>query len=315
MKEAAHRDLKGSHEAQTTNPFTKITRIAVRKWTEERGLFLSDRERNRAYDQNQEDFAAYAYPHANKEELFHISKLFLVLFCLDDRADGLGAGERTEFWNNHLADFKKIRSGKLSPDNAVGRVFKDLHWYWFRDRARRFNRGLKLVRQVEKFITSGLWEAANLERNNPPSLLAYRKRLKHCSGSGIALELLTYISSLGFTMETYESPAFLDLKRTAVRLICLSNDLDSHYKEALSGDFHNLVLLKKHYYHIGLEECIDRVRKEYGFVREVYRRQVYHFLSTGPGSFQEKQQLVGHLHEMLNGLETWARKVTSRYRE
>ncbi|GAB3654989.1 hypothetical protein GCM10028791_26010 [Echinicola sediminis] len=206
-------------------------------------------------------FAARLFPNARKEELEQITRLFLILFYLDDKADSYKGKDRIIFWK-YLTQFnQQIGKGNIITGNtAIPETYRQLHWGWFRDRSREKRLGTKLARYIGKFLKAGLWEAKNLARNKQPSILKYVQQLKHCLGAGIAVELLGYLDGHDFPPELFHHKSLLPLYQTITEIICFSNDLASFEKEERDGDFHNLVLLKEYQYNIPRKQAIKAVQ-------------------------------------------------------
>ncbi|WP_460546389.1 terpene synthase family protein, partial [Echinicola sediminis] len=200
--------------------FEKANRIVI-KWAISNRLFLNDRERSRCIDQQLNKFAARLFPNANEQELVHISQLFLVLFCLDDRADRLSGRSRINFWKELIRQYDHIHTGLHSNNtDAIGKLFWEIHWGWFRDRARSKTLGTLLTKYIRKFLKAGLWEAKNLTKDTPPAIIKYIHQLKHCSGAGIAIELVAYLNDNDLPSQLFHHPKLVPLSHTLTELIC-----------------------------------------------------------------------------------------------
>jgi hypothetical protein len=97
-------------EFKVLNPYYKIVDYEVNKWAEEYSLFENEQEKILSQNQHLNKFASRLYPNANLNELLPISKLILVLFLADDRADRLHGEGKIDFWKNLLSDFEQVAS-------------------------------------------------------------------------------------------------------------------------------------------------------------------------------------------------------------
>lgn len=296
------------------NPNYETLSPEIYSWARELGLFTSKGELERVKSQKLNKFAARLFPDADHLELLHIGRLFLVLFYLDDKADTLDKKDRIEFWKALLELYGKIEKDGISEaPSATTETFWQLHWGWFRDRSRERKMGTRLARYVGKFLKAGLWEAKNLAKEKQPTIIKYVHQLKHCSGAGIAVELLGYLRVHDFPVEVFHHLSLAPLYQTITEIICFSNDLASCEKEERDGDFHNLVLLKEYQYKIPREKAVKRVRERLVFLEEVFRKQHIDFQDSGPGSRPQKQALGMAIDRMIKGMHIWARKDTVRY--
>ncbi|GGF44383.1 terpene synthase family protein [Echinicola rosea] len=296
------------------NPNYEHVSERVYEWARKKGLFLGENDLKRSCSQKHNKFAPRLFPDAGKEELEQITRLFLVLFYLDDRADSLHGNRRVNFWKEQIQLNRQIAKGNLSAgDAASAETFWQLHWGWFRDRSRERKMGTRLVRYVGKFLKAGLWEAKNLAKEKQPTIIKYVHQLKHCSGAGIAVELLGYLRAHDFPVEVFHHRCLGPLYQTITEIICFSNDLASYEKEERDSDFHNLVLLKEYQYKIPRKQAEERVRERLEFLEEVYRKQQIDFQESCPGSPPHKQALGKAIDRMIKGMHIWATRDTVRY--
>lgn len=296
------------------NPFAGVVDREVMDWADRIGFFESPEERESVRRQQLNKFASRMYPNADFGELLPITKLFLTLFCLDDRADSLQGMERSRYWKKVRAGYGRCPVGKDHLDgDPMPETFTEILWDWGGKNPLSPDRGRKLKRLVWNFIRAGHWESVNLSKGLPPSINSYLRQLKHSSGAGIAMDLLLYIKNNGFGHDIFYHPALKPLQSTIVLLICLSNDLASCNKEEKAGDFHNMVLLEEYHYLISREEAGQRVKSEYLFLKKAYIRQEQEYLSKAPGSRQQKQAVCDALRTLLIGCQTWAKEDTVRY--
>ncbi|WP_215222695.1 terpene synthase family protein [Echinicola shivajiensis] len=307
--------LYEEEQCSKLNPHFKVADQLCREWAATHIFFLNDEERKKTHDQQLNKFAARLFPNADKQEMLQISKLFLVLFCLDDRADQLKGQTRIKFWKELIKKYDHIHRGIHAYYNdAIGKLFWEIHWGWFRDRARKIGLGIQLSQFIRKFLKAGLWEAKNLQKNKPPTIIKYVHQLKHCSGAGIAIELLGYLQSNKLSPQVFHHPKLEPLYQTITEIICFTNDLSSYEKEKRDGDLHNLVLLKEMQYHIPLEESIKRIKERLDFLQQIYVNQHRIFPLMGNTHLQEKIRLIKAIYAMLQGMEIWVSKDTRRYK-
>lgn len=285
----------------------------VQTWAEKGNLYYNREEKRKCDHQQLNKFAARLFPLANEEELLNITKLFLVLFCLDDRADKLKGQVRVNFWKEQLDLFSYHQKKAGLGACCIDEVYYELHWGWFRRRTTENRLGLHLIKHIRKFLKAGMWEAKNLARSKPPTIIKYIYQLKHCSGAGIALELLAYLEKSNLPPELFHHKELAPLFQTIIELICLSNDLTSYEKEDKVGDFHNLVILQEMQYHIARPIALDRINKRVQFLKEVYSNQTQNILQIDIGHYYQKSKLITGINSLLNGMEKWVKDDTGRY--
>jgi len=297
------------------NPNYEPVSERVNAWAREKQLFMDETEFRSCISQKLNKFAARLFPKAAKRELVEISKLFLVLFCLDDRADRLKGNTRVQFWKELLHQYSATKKNiAYTGTSAIIEIFQEVHWGWFRQCAADKELGVRLINYVRKFLKAGLWEAKNLANNTPPTVIEYFSHLKHCSGAGIAIELLAYLNIHPFGRLIHH-PHLAPLYQTIVNLICLSNDLSSHVKEAAAGDFHNLILLKEQQYKITRVQAIERVSQHLVFHQKIFKNQLQLVQELPQASALEKCLLLEAINGLLVGMKLWVREDTGRYKD
>jgi hypothetical protein len=171
-------------------PNFEIAWIELDSWAKEYKLYESDWESGLVKAQKLNKFASRLYPNASLIELLPISKLILVLFLADDRADRLHGPERVHFWKNYLLDFENGTSEK-NPF-CWETLLSDFPTSPWKQNLASLALARKNIRNmVRNFIFAGIWEAENLLKNKPPLPENYLKKLKYSSGAEIAIHYLT----------------------------------------------------------------------------------------------------------------------------
>ncbi|SMD44788.1 hypothetical protein SAMN00777080_3422 [Aquiflexum balticum DSM 16537] len=299
-------------EFKVLNPYYKIVDFEVNKWAEELNLFENEEEKIISKNQHLNKFTSRLYPNANLKELLPISKLILVLFLADDRADRFHGKGKIDFWKNLLSDFEQ---GTNNGQGIVwGMIFSEISLIHCNHNLSSIALAGKNFRNlVRNFIKAGIWESENLFANNPPLPNEYLKKLKHSSGAEIAIHFLTHIQSNKIDLGTLYSPELKQLRKTLLLIICLSNDLASFSKEECSGDFHNLVLLYEIHFKLNRKESIARVIEKLNLLKKKYLSLLKQ-VQKNPGICPEKKiSICDSFNGLLLGCEIWAKEDTGRY--
>ncbi|WP_194972517.1 terpene synthase family protein [Aquiflexum lacus] len=299
-------------EFKVLNHYYKIVDYEVNKWAEDCSLFKNEEEKIHSQNQHLNKFASRLYPNANLNELLPISKLIMVLFLADDRADRLQGAERVGSWKNMLSEFEfgLVRENVFCWDSLLSDFSMINHSSNIASIALA---GKNICEMVRNFIKAGIWESENLLESSPPLPADYLKKLKHSSGAEIAIHYLTFIQSNKIDPATLYSPELKQLRKTLLLLICLSNDLASFRKEENTGDFHNLVLLYEIHFKLTRIESIAKVTEKLKLLKEDYL-SLQNQLINNPGiCIEKKNSICDSFNNLLLGCEIWAKEDTGRY--
>ncbi|WP_092514414.1 hypothetical protein [Afipia sp. GAS231] len=108
------------------------------------------------------------------------------------------------------------------------------------------------------FLSMG-WEALNRARSSVPQIPAYLHMRYHSGAVPTCVSQLDIIDAYELSSVDYCDPDVEMLKRSAVNIICWSNDVLSYYKETkLSRVVHSLPTILQHHYGIGPQQSLER---------------------------------------------------------
>ncbi len=197
-------------------------------------------------------FAPRLLPFATPRMQLLTSKLFTVLFLMDDSADSYPGNYWLEIWHAHLLGCKTIGNNPIRIAMEVIQLI-DLHQ---NSRTQR-----NLVHLLREFIYAGIEEKSRWENECVPNLDTYLDFKIKSSGVGMAFECLQIAhpelpNQIPFNLMSL-------IKRQVAALIILSNDLNSYQKELRNGDLNNLVILYHLKEGIKLSSAIQLVKKQF----------------------------------------------------
>ncbi|PSL03083.1 terpene synthase family protein [Cecembia rubra] len=211
----------------------EVLRIQVLSWLKNSGI-INGEENLKVFEKTGiHCFAARLFPLAEPSDLDVISKLFALLFIMDDMADQLNDGD---FWKTVQTTPSKI-AGNISDqrldfmDSILDLIFTS-----------KWGMGdcLRLLYTVIRFVGKGEEEQQIRKKRQTPSLKKYWSIKTESSGFQIAWTLLHIL----FPQNKINAQLLSRLNRLIAKIIILENDIMSFHKESLIGDVFNMVHLR-----------------------------------------------------------------------
>ncbi len=286
-------------------------------WASEFRLILRNKDEVLAF---RRDKLAYLtgrlYPEAAVEDALWISKLYQVLFYLDDLSDRLPQGQRTTLWDLILSHLT-CKAGPATAGaptrimeyvEAFSELFGEL---WARPGDRLYQEGL--VEEVFHFLKSNREEASSRDRNRIPSLEEYLASRTGVSGGRLAVFLTGMEMGAGFDHMQHYWALTQELRDLAARIIFLANDLISFRKEHAAGDVYNYLYLLMHHHKWKHPTAKKYILEEYTHaLRELADREraLLSSLDRRDGGLDRLLRLIRFT---VSGSVHWSLKVTSRY--
>lgn len=280
------------------NPATLAVDREVVTWARQIGLLSSDRQAEEVKRMRLNWFAGYLYPQAPEQWLSAVSRLFCMLFVLDDQLERQGKQQdiaQLELIARQTIGICKGTVPHSALDDVFVRAFGDFwnSWPGSMDVP-------AFVKQLDLFWEGLLWEAGNRTREQLPAIEEYKRYRPYFSGAYLAVYLLRDLIRLP------EQDCWMEyLEERAVQLICIANDLGSFEKEWQSGEVHNeaVLLVKIH--------KMDRSRA-LQLTSDRHKRLLKEFLMLAEQQGVSRVY-VEALQTMVAGCEAWSVSGTDRY--
>jgi len=263
--------------------------------------------------------STYLYPEAGYDNSVWISKFYLLLFAMDDLSDQITNSLKEVFWKKIEKGFLEILVDDLElgfPGQNIMSfltAFKGL-FDEFRNLYQVDEAYISLFKtEIRAYLDANVWEAKNRTNERIPSISEYLYKRPIFSGGNLSMFLgaLSINRKFGEIQEDWDK---LDNYRSlGSRLIFISNDLISFFKEKRNGDFHNWMTLLIH--HEGLTQ--DEARE---VLLEEHRKTLKQFLEFYE-SFQSNYQiqdgivftLMREFKYKVSGAVEWSLYQSSRY--
>jgi hypothetical protein len=105
----------------------------------------------------------------------------------------------------------------------------------------------------------------------------------------------------------------MGLRQCLIRIICLSNDINSLEKEAKAGDFHNLVLLLEIHHQMERKQAISLIKSKLKTYINNYQISATSFLLDTTIVSKEKNAILAGFDNILKGCQLWANDNETRY--
>ncbi|EWC58124.1 Pentalenene synthase (PS) (Sesquiterpene synthase) (Sesquiterpene cyclase) [Actinokineospora spheciospongiae] len=241
------------------NPHVAAARDHLDRWVTEQGVVLRPLARERFTAADFGWFAAVTHPSADETGLCLIADWFAWLFLLDDQLDDGLLGRDPGRTGELLAMMFDVLRGTPPPPDAPALVgaLADL-WRRTAEPAGAAWR----QRFVDHVIAGGMaagWEADNRARGVVPDEQTYVERRRHTGAIYVCLDLVEVVGVGEVPGAAYADERFERALRAACDVVCWTNDLYSHDKEASLGECHNLVAVVRHGHGLDVAGALDLV--------------------------------------------------------
>ena len=293
----------------SVHPLSKEIDGMVIDWAKEIGLLDSKEKVNNVLQMKINWFSSCLYPKADKTLLIPISKLFLILFLLDDYIDDLEKPVHYELVFPLHKDFFDILHGeKVKLDNPMSKAFLSFCTDW---QAIVGKDGFKVfTNNFEEYINFQLWEIGLNTKMEIPEINEYCRNRLYASGAYLAVYFLREMNNLN-TLDNIPFAIQLSyLETKATSLICLANDLASFSKEFNEGSFNNIVIILIKKYGLSTKRATQLANKKHDRILFQFN-QLCALVENSPDP-----RLVNYmesLRSMIVGSNHWSSMETNRY--
>ncbi|MDR7127705.1 hypothetical protein J2X69_000033 [Algoriphagus sp. 4150] len=257
---------------------------------------------------------ARLYPDAEWKSIFWISRLYILLFAMDDFSDRVPDGMKVKVWQEIEGGIVSILNGLPTRSYTI-RIqafcdgFADL-WSTIGELAQVDSDYISMLkREVEIYLASNRWEAENRDNQAIPSLERYKYERPLFSGGNLSIALIPLGLNHPYSDTRKAFKSVTGLKESASKLIYLTNDLFSFEKEKQLNDFHNLVLLKMHHKKFSEHQSRDAVLRIHSDILEEFT----HLANTVVRKNGIERELVSQLEYQVAGAVAWSLEDTIRY--
>lgn len=259
--------------------------------------------------------SARLYPDARRENLLWLAKLYALLFAMDDFTDQLPNGMKAEVWEEISCAIYGVLEGNncmILPQSiqAYRNAFYEL-WTKLPGLVNQDQAFLDCLKQeFLGYLQSNIWEAKNRDHQIIPTLEEYRIQRPLFSGGQLAISL----TPLGMETPLEDiKDSFLksrELRDLAAKLIYLTNDLFSYEKEKDLGDFHNLLILKKHHQTIKEEQAREEIVEEH---KESLKEFLHKSVRFETSEDLYDREILNQIQYKISGAASWSLYDTTRY--
>ncbi|MFD2201816.1 terpene synthase family protein [Shivajiella indica] len=313
---ARNREIFNYHFPSILHPEHEYLENITCHWVNKLQLLPRNKDVIQFQKMKMSHLASRLYPEADIEISVWISKLFALLFILDDYTDQLPKGKKSRFWLGILGVALQITENKTPhPDGEMPLKFiKAISYLWTNLSFLSSPIAIKLFRlSLVSYVRECAWEASNLDENKIPSIETYLIKRPIFSGGNLALNLIPFTLERAYPNIHQVWPSIHRYMTLASKLIFISNDLISFDKENKLNDPHNWIFLLSH--DVGME--IDQARKHLLSIHD----QVLEEFLTLDRQYLEKYspenrtllQAIKCIKYQVSGSVSWSVKDTKRY--
>ncbi|GAB2633491.1 terpene synthase family protein [Belliella aquatica] len=288
------------------NPLSDEMDQLTTTWAVHLGLLNSRKQVNTIKQMKIDTFASCLYPHASKKFLLPVTKIYLILFLLDDLTDNRRQAEQNEIKDIHQSFINILYDKASKVESPFSIAFLDFTNQW--KKLVNNEEHTEFMNRFKEYIEFQQWE---LEINNSmeiPPIQEYCFKRPYASGAHLAIYFMKIL--INFLLQTKEMDIcqlhYLESKATT--LICLANDIGSFYKELNEDSIHNflIILMKEHQFSI--DELME-------IAKQKHTKLLHQFMQLCSIN-KDKPNLskyIKALKHMIAGSHYWSTSETIRY--
>lgn len=262
--------------------------------------------------------AARLYPEAEFGKALWISKLYLILFYLDDLSDKIPNGQKELFWSELFHKGIEVFDGNHTSflPSRIGiflNAFEDLKNELAKLDTGNIDYKQLLLEELIFYFKANWGEAQNRDNTSIPSLEEYLDNRPFFSGGRLAVFLAAFELEKGFleVKDVWEKTE--ELRELGAHLIFLSNDLISYDKESKLGDFNNYLCLLMHHnkwnLHTARMYVIEEHQETLRKFMELDSRLKNEFTPEDNGILK----ILKQIKYKVAGSVFWSLNITNRY--
>lgn len=232
-----------------------------REWVQRFGLTPSDESATWFTMWDIPRLAAYGFPDATPEGLALCADAMAFFFLFDDQFDG-PLGRRPDRVALACQDFIDLVHG-LRPTRTSGPLLHAFAELW--DRCRRGappSWQARAAGEWEYYFAAHAHEALNRLRGRPTGRDEYLEVRHGIAATDLPISLGERASRLDVPPVAFHAPQLRILRRTAIEITFMCNDVYSLEKEESRGDMDNLVLVIEHEDGVSRDVALGRARHE-----------------------------------------------------
>lgn len=206
--------------------------------------------------------AAYGFPDAPDEGLDLCADAMAFFFVLDDQFDG-PLGRRPDRVGYVCQELIDIVHGSLRPAGSSGPLPHAFAEIWNRCRhGAPPSWQARAAGEWEYYFAAHAHEAINRLRGRPTTLDEYLEVRRGIAGTDLPISLGERASRIDVPPVAFHAPQLRILRRTAIEITFMCNDVYSLKKEESRGDMDNLVLVIEHENALSRDQALARARHE-----------------------------------------------------
>jgi 5-epi-alpha-selinene synthase len=257
------------------------------------------------------NLAGMTHPTAEWESLRLIADWCNWLFVHDDFCDDSLLGKQPELleaWHGRLSS---IMEGQPA-DTTTGLVgaFGDL---WCRSTALGTPAWIARFRShMQDFFDAHIWEAANRDVHEVPTVEAYLHYRPYTSGMFVYIDLIDIGYGFDFSSNLFEHPIFSQLRDHTARIVSWVNDIYSYRKELASGDLHSLVISIAVNGNMDYTQAVEEAVAIHDAEMRSFLEIETHLAAIAPDLQPEIKHYCAVVHGVIRGNMDWCASV-ARY--
>ncbi|MBA3943952.1 MAG: hypothetical protein H0X37_05245 [Herpetosiphonaceae bacterium] len=249
---------------------------------------------------------ARAHPHTPLAELQLVTDWTTWLFILDDHCDELGIGKHPkQLQALHHRTLTILRGAAVTDqDNPMLHALHDLRERLLLKASAEWMR--RFITNCQECLEASIWEATNRANGIIPDVTTYIKKRAFTGGMYPYVALFEITEDIQLPTAVTEDALVIHLTRSAINVVCWSNDILSLGKEMKMGDVHNLVLTLQHKYRLSLKEAIARAAALHDAEVRSFINMEQRLPSFGSVIDPELQRYLGMLRSWMRGNLDWS---------
>ncbi|KAL4256657.1 Terpene synthase [Pleurotus pulmonarius] len=279
--------------------------ICSEAWLSSVNVF-NEAKRRRFLSCRFDNYAAMAFPDADKAHLETCINFFFWAFSFDDLSD---EGDLQSMPDHHQASVNitlgvfKAPLSAPSPKFAYAAMLHDL---WRRLNATATPGACaRFAQATENWCNSQVWQCANRADHQTPSVADFITMRRYSIGGAMVEAMIEYAYEINLPDHVFDDPIIRAMSDATTDIMTWPNDICSFNKEQADGDYQNLVYCVMVEHKLNLQDAIDRVV-------QMLRDRIVDYVelkkcvpSFGPDIDSELLRYLRYLENYVQGTVVW----------
>lgn len=290
------------------NPLSDEIEKLTTSWAIDLGLLKSRNQINTIKQMKINSFASYLFPNAQRKLLLPISKIYLILFLLDDIIDNAANMKIIEIEKIYLAFIDILNGVEPKNKNSISDAFQAFIADW--QKLVNIEKYQQFIKCFKDYIEFQRWESTASLTSRIPKVSEYNYKKPYSSAAYLAIYFMKVLINFPLQSNQFESLQLHSLEKKASILIWLANDIGNFYNELNKGSKRNYLILLMEEQKLSAEESMQVANQKHNAILLQFIQNCSLLKNLNKPILSKYLKALKH---MIAGCHYWSVSETIRY--